>query len=257
MKKVYGLVLTLFLFTQNIYSQAFYTTFESYDFKELLKNGLIFLDKGTTQDSIISKILVEKWNACPLKIVKNKKDEKIDDSEFILMYSNEIIVSRQRHLKGMSISPYFIVGNTAENGFGAPKNISLNIEFMNSCINQIIKYKISGRGAGMNSDLQKAVNDKYNKNKILLIVGRNRSFTPTNDKFKKLGIKVQQISEDEFNTIKPSDYKNYYIMYIDNKHYLTYSIYDFEKKEIVVSKRYKAAKIMIGMKLIKKWSKKE
>ena len=243
-------VITLFSLEAN--SQGFYRTFKTDDFQSLIKAGITYVQKGDSTDSLYIEAFKKHWTVCPYKIVDPSKDT-IHKEDFIFIPGQEIIIVKAKMIRHDVISKTRIIGYTVNNGFGLDPNsktgIIYNVAFMNSCVNQINKNKISGRSGMVNDRLEKIfLQDRYDKSKTLLVINENIGKISVSDAL-KLGIKAKAISKEEYLLLNKNELKNYYLLYVDHKDFLTFSIFDIEQKELVFTHRYSntgVRKIKIG-----------
>ena len=197
----------LTFFSLEISAQRIYKSYDYPDFKDLIKNGIVFFKSKNNTDSLYIKAFQKYWNVCPYKIISYKSKEKIDGEQILLTNGGrELIFAKAKELTLNEINKYSTIGYVISSGFGISSNsksaIDLNISFINATIKHINDNKISSRGSKINEEIQKAqsIKNKYKKSKTLLILESNLNYISVK-KLTKLGVKYKVINQKEYESI--------------------------------------------------------
>jgi hypothetical protein len=135
-------------------SQAFYRTYKTDNFQNLIKHGIVYVKKGDSSDSLFVNAIEKYWDVSPYRIVDPQKEDKVTEDELVFIPHHEMVIVQAKMLKHQEISKTRTVGYTLNNGLGLDSSsevgINLNVAFLNSCVNQINKNKIAGKSGQVN-----------------------------------------------------------------------------------------------------------
>lgn len=257
-----SLLISLFIIiSYGTYSQAFYNTYKTEGFQDMMQKGIVYIYTGASNEELIVNALKKYWNACPYHIAEVNDGEKIYEDQFILAPGSETLIAKAKLLSNDEINKYSTIGYIMENGLGlgyfSQRGADLNIAFMNACIKQINEHQIGGRSGQVNDRLEKIFleSGNYDPSKTLLIVGFSKPYISTT-RVAKLGIKYKTMSIEDFEEIDEEELKGYYLLYTDPRDFFTFSIFDLEKMELALTHRDSTTGMKtVNIGILKKWTK--
>lgn len=252
MKKIKLLLLSLI--SLPVLGQTFYQDIGDEDYKNLMKNGLTYVESGKNPlDSIVKKALEDHWKVSSYKIVSSSDAGSVKEDDVLLTRLQEegigypfllsIVSVKKLTGKGMSIYKTTALANIS--GFKEidNKHIFYFLPYLVSAFNDMADkmntHKIEKRGLPYFNKMNDLYlpNSKVLKEKTLLIINDRKNLV-NEDELTKSGIKYEYVSFEWFQEIEANEPDDYCILYLNPSMYSDITIFNVSDKSIAYTRHY-------------------
>lgn len=245
-------LLLLSLITVPAFGQTYYQDIGDEDYKNLMKNGLTYVESGKKEvDSIIEKGLKDHWKVCSYKILEAGSAVNEDDVLLTRMQEqgtyypfNLVIVSfKALQRKEMSIYKTTAVANIT--GFKVVENDNIFyflpylISAFNDMADKMNANKVEKRGLPYFNKMNELYlpNSKILKDKTLLIISDKKRGV-NEAELTKAGIKFEYVTFDQFKEIESKEPEDYCVLYLNPAIFSEITIFNLSDKSIAYTRHY-------------------
>lgn len=241
-------LLLLSLITVPAFGQTYYQDIGDEDYKNLMKNGLTYVESGEKGlDSIIEKTLEDYWKVSPYKIIEQGGSLKEDDVIITLLEGTKLVIVSVKALKRQEISIYKTTAVADIDGFKSMikehmlQLLPYLINAFSDMADKMNVNKIEKRGLPYFNKMNELYqpNSKVLKDKTLLILtGAIRGPEVNEEELKKAGIKFEYVTFDRFQEIESKEPEDYCILYLNSGMFSDITIYNLSDKSIAYTRHY-------------------
>ncbi len=252
MKKIKLLLLSLISIPA--FGQTYFQDIGDEDYKNLMKNGLTYVESGKkVLDSIVKKGLEENWKVCPYKIVSLSDAGSVKEDDVLLTRLQEegigypfilaIVSVKTLQRKGMTLYNTTAVANIT--GFKSIENENIFyflpylISAFSDMADKMNAEKIEKRGLAYFNKMNSLYlpNSKVLKEKTLLIINDRKNLV-NEAELTKVGIKYEYVSFERFREIESTEADNYCVLYLNPSMFSDITIFNLSDKSIAYTRHY-------------------
>lgn len=242
----------LLLISLPSFSQTYYQDIGDEDYKNLMKNGLTYVESGKKElDSIVKKGLEEHWKVSSYKIVEVGGAVNEDDVLLTRMqeagtyYPFNLVIVSVKALKRKEMSIYKTTAVADITGFKVVENdnIFYFLPYLISAFNDMAEKmnanKIEKRGLAYFNKMNALYlpNSKVLKDKTLLIISDKKRGV-NEAELTKAGIKYEFVSFERFKEIESTEPEDYCVLYLNPAVFSDITIFNLVDKSIAYTRHY-------------------
>lgn len=245
-------VLLLSLISLPVFGQTYYQDIADEDYKNLMKNGLTYVESGKkVLDSIVKKGLEEHWKVSPYKIIE--AGGMLNDDDVVLTrmqesgtyYPFNLVIVSVKALKRKEMSLYSTTAVANITGFKVFENddIFYFLPYLISAFSDMAEKmnanKIEKRGLPYFNKINTLYlpNSKVLKDKTLLIISDKKRGV-NEAELTKAGIKYEFVSFERFKEIESTEPENYCVLYLNPAVFSDITIFNLNDKSIAYTRHY-------------------
>lgn len=247
MRKIKLLLLSLISIPS--FGQTYYQDIGDEDYKNLMKNGLTYIQSGDkVLDSTIEIGLENYWKVSPYKIMDASGGTlKEDDVIITLLEGTKLVIVSVKALKRNEISIYKTTAVADIAGF---KRMIVEdmfhllpylINAFSDMAEKMNVNKIEKRGLPYFNKMNELYlpNSKVLKDKTLLILtGSIQGADVNKEELTKAGIKFEFVTFDRFREIESKESEDYCLLYLDAGMFSDITIFNVSDKSIAYTRHY-------------------
>lgn len=265
------------VFTLPSYSQPFYKSYNSPEFKTLALKGITYVRvEDEARNKVVEEALNKYWTSTPFKVV-DPKDESLTDKTILLTemtltrtqeYGMQTTITTEKiialiklgDLLKKEVDKYSAIGYICIDGFNQKEDYKDNNHFMgltisalHKCVEKIKRKKITGGGMAFYKKLGASINTRVSmlKRKTLLVVGDTYDFVETKA-LDKAGIKYKQITEEYLADMSQEQRDKSCLLYFGYNSYTDVIIIDLKDNSLIYTYHYVGAHPAFDKKDVKK-----
>jgi hypothetical protein len=241
-------LLLLSLISLPVFGQTYYQDIGDEDYKNLMKNGLTYIQSGDkVLDSLVEIGLENYWKVSPYKIIDANGTIKEDDVIITLLEGTKLVIVSVQVLKGKEISIYKTTAVADITGFKRMINdhmfhlLPYLISAFSDMAETMNTHKIEKRGLPYFNKMNALYlpNSKVLKDKTLLILtGAIQGADVNKEELKKAGIKFEYVTFDRFKEIESMEPEDYCVLYLNSAMFSDITIFNLSDKSIAYTRHY-------------------
>jgi hypothetical protein len=240
--------LLLSLISLPVFGQTYYQDIGDEDYKNLMKNGLTYIQNGDkVLDSMLEIGLENYWKVSPYKIIDASGTIKEDDVIITLLEGTKLVIVSVKALKGKEISLYKTTAVADITGFKSMVDedmfhlLPYLINAFSDMAEKMNANKIEKRGLPYFNKMNELYlpNSKVLKDKTLLILTGAIQGTDVNkEELTKAGIKFEYVTFDRFKEIESKESEDYCVLYLNSAMFSDITIFNVSDKSIAYTRHY-------------------